>query len=204
MADAPAERPGGRPGSGRFGILLLLGLASAGLAALASARAWFVAPAERSTVLGLSGAGNEADMPLALAFSLVMLAAWGVVLVTATRTRRIVLVLGVLAGLGVLAAALRAPFVLPGQIADQLSSAGARGSAPATEPTAWFVVAVVAVLVALATMVLGWRLAPRWPTMSSRYDAPGAGVNPATAEVADTDELSLWKALDEGRDPTQR
>jgi hypothetical protein len=43
--------------------------------------------------------------------------------------------------------------------------------------------------------VAAWRLAPRWPTMSSRYDAPAT-------RASEPDETDLWKALDAGHDPT--
>ncbi len=172
-----------------------MGLATSGLTAVAAANAWFRATGDHR-VIGLSDAGTEADMPLAVAFALVVLAAWGVVLVTGATTRRVVLALGVLAGLGVLACVVRAPFLLPDQLAERLGAVEVQ-----SRPTGWYVVACVAVVLALAAMVAGWRLAPRWPTMSSRYDAPAAGSSLET--TGDADELTLWKALDEGRDPTQ-
>lgn len=184
-----------RRGTGHFGPVVLAGLATSGLTAVAAANPWFRASGEHR-MLGLSDAGNEADMPLALACALVALAAWGVVLVTGARTRRVVLTIGMLAGLGVLTCVVRAPTLLPDQIADRLGAFDGE-----IQETGWYLVACVAVVLALAAMVAGWRLAPRWPTMSSRYDAPVAGSAPATP--ADADELALWKALDEGRDPTQ-
>lgn len=182
-------------GTGRFGAVVLAGLATSGLTAVAAANPWYRASGERR-MLGLSDAGNEADMPLALACALVVLAVWGVVLVTGARTRRVVLAVGMVAGLGVLACVVRAPALLPDQIADRLGPFDGE-----IQETGWYLVACVAVVLALATMIVGWRLAPRWPTMSSRYDAPVAGQAAATPE--DADELALWKALDEGRDPTQ-
>jgi len=185
----------GRRDSGRFGAVVLAGLATSGLTAVAAANPWFRATGEHR-VIGMSDAGSEADMPLALAFALVALAAWGVVLVTGATTRRVVLAIGILAGLGVLACVVRAPVLLPDQIAERLGAVDGE-----IQGTGWYVVACVAVVLALAAMVAGWRLAPRWPTMSSRYDAPAAGSSPAA--TGDADELTLWKALDEGRDPTQ-
>lgn len=191
MSSAVAERRD----SGRFGVVVLAGLATSGLTAVAAANPWFRASGEHR-MLGLSDAGNEADMPLALACALVVLAAWGVVLVTGARTRRVVLAVGMLAGVGVLACVVRAPALLHDQIADRLGAFDGE-----IQETGWYVVACVAVVLTLAAMVAGWRLAPRWPTMSSRYDAPAAGSVPVT--TADADELTLWKAFDEGRDPTQ-
>ncbi len=184
-----------RRDTGRFGVVVLAGLATSGLTAVAAANPWFRASGEHR-IIGLSDAGNEADMPLALACALVALAAWGVVLVTGATTRRVVLAVGILAIVGVLACVARAPWLLPDQIADRLGAFDGE-----IQETGWYVVACVAVVLALATMVAGWRLAPRWPTMSSRYDAPSSGS--ASAPGVDADELTLWKALDEGRDPTQ-
>lgn len=189
-----------RQDSGRFGAVVLAGLATSGLTAGAAAQPWFRAAGEHP-MIGLSDAGNEADMPLALACALVVLAAWGVVLVTGARTRRVVLAAGILAGLGVVACVVRAPVLLPDQIADRLGAFDGE-----IQETGWYVVAWVALVPTLAALVAGWRLAPRWPTMSNRYDAPAAGSPPGAAGKADreADELALWKALDEGRDPTQQ
>ena len=54
----------------------------------------------------------------------------------------------------------------------------------------------------VGTTMQSW--APEWPEMGTRYDAPGSAV-PAPATPAEPDErtgLDLWKAMDEGRDPT--
>ena len=45
-------------------------------------------------------------------------------------------------------------------------------------------------------------LVPRWPEMGTRYDAPtGAGAADAH-DAAPKENIDIWKALDEGRDPT--
>ena len=49
-----------------------------------------------------------------------------------------------------------------------------------------------------------WQ-APGWPEMSTRYDAPTgrSGANePGSADDRPRTDAELWKALDEGRDPT--
>ena len=63
--------------------------------------------------------------------------------------------------------------------------------------TAWWWLGLVASLVALAAAVLAVRLCPGWPEMGSRYDAP---VSRPAAE--DMSEVDLWRAIDQGRDPT--
>ena len=45
------------------------------------------------------------------------------------------------------------------------------------------------------------RLVSSWPEMGSRYDAP-ADAATAAREQGPATEQELWKALDEGRDPT--
>jgi uncharacterized membrane protein (TIGR02234 family) len=52
---------------------------------------------------------------------------------------------------------------------------------------------------AAALGVVTTRFASVWPTMGSRYDAPP--VRPSAQ--AEQDDNDMWKALDEGRDPTQ-
>jgi hypothetical protein len=136
---------------------------------------------------------KAADMPLALALSLVVLAGWGALLVSRGRVRRAVAGVALLAAAGVLVCVAVATFSLPDQVRDRLpgDSAGVDVS-----PTGWFVLAGVAGVLSAGVLVLAWLRSPQWPTMSSRYDAPGA----EPAEIrSDTD---LWKALDEGRDPT--
>jgi hypothetical protein len=176
-----------------FAPVVLAGLASAGLTCVAAAKPWFTASLDAQARLGVRAADTRADMPVALALALVVLAAWGVVLVGRTPARRIVLTLAVLAAAGVLVTLVTATGSLPGQIRDQLGSG--HGSV-AVDPTGWFVTAAVTGVLSLAAVVAGWMLAPRWPTMSSRYDAPT--TRPEL--VTDTD---LWKAMDQGQDPTE-
>ena len=74
--------------------------------------------------------------------------------------------------------------------------------------TGWFWLAAVAALVVLASTVLALRLVRTWPEMGSRYDAPtGARAGsdadaPAGPAERPTENIDIWKALDEGRDPT--
>ena len=43
-------------------------------------------------------------------------------------------------------------------------------------------------------------VAPGWPAMGSRYDAPGARAD--AEDAAPDTEQDMWRALDDGRDPT--
>ena len=173
-----------------FGPVVLAGLGSATLLAVAAARDWYHLGGTR-VALGVPESEQRADMPLALALALVVLASWGVVLVTRSRTRRAVLALAGVALAGVVACLVVAPFTLP----DQIETALAPGAGRTAGPTAAYVIACVAAVACLAITVVAWRLAPRWPTMGSRYDAPAA-------RATDPGDTDLWTALDEGRDPT--
>ena len=68
-----------------FGPVVLGGLGSAAIVAVASARDWFRLGSNEKVGFLVPDDQLRADMPLALALSLVLLAAWGVVLVTGVR-----------------------------------------------------------------------------------------------------------------------
>ena len=174
-----------------FGPVLLAGLATAALTAIAAGRPWFRVSGG-DALPGTRAADRAADMPLALALSLVVLAGWGVVLVTRGRVRRAMAGAGLLAALGVVACVVAAPFSLPDQIRENVPG-GSSGTS--VSPTGWYVTTAVAAALAVAVLVLAWRLSPLWPTMSSRYDAPAS-------RPAGSDDTDLWKALDAGHDPT--
>jgi hypothetical protein len=63
--------------------------------------------------------------------------------------------------------------------------------------TGWWWLALVGSLLALAAAVVAVRFCGTWPEMGSRYDAPATRPQPE-----DLDELDLWRAIDQGRDPT--
>jgi hypothetical protein len=168
------------------------GVLAAALTSVASGKSWFHAAVDYQLLPGVPDPDKSADMPLALALSLVVLAGWGALLVSRGRVRRVVAGVALVAATGVLGCVLVAPFTLPGQIRDALPAGSDDVS---VSPTGWFVVAAVAAALSAGALVLAWRLCPAWPTMSSRYDAPAG-----RADVPG--ETDLWKALDEGHDPT--
>lgn len=177
-----------------FGPVVLLGLASAALLAVAAAKPWFEAAVDFKMVPGVPEPDRLADSPLALALALVVLAGWGALLVTRARMRRVIAGLALLASLGVAGALVVAPFTLPDQIREQLRLADL-----AVSPTGWYAAAAAAAPLCLLLTALAVRLAPSWPEMGSRYDAPGASPT-----EPGNDPRDLWKALDEGSDPTDR
>jgi uncharacterized membrane protein (TIGR02234 family) len=189
--------------SGRrtFAPVVLLGLAGAGLAAVAGAKPW-ASLGESQAATSPVGA-DPGEMPLAGALALVVLACWGVVLVTRGLVRRSLAALALVAALGTVAT------VVAGwsQTVDQVrTDAVSLDGAAEVGHTGWWWAALVGSVLAVVASALAVRLTPRWPEMGRRYDAPGAAAVPERPH-ADPDEqssLELWKALDEGHDPTDR
>lgn len=194
------------PGAGRrrtFGPVVLLGLVAAGLAAVAGDKPAAAAGGKAAD----AASGNlaltfDAHLPVVTALGLVVLACWGVVLVTRGRVRRAVAALAVLAGLGALAAVVVAFSQVPDQLRDELTAIGI--SDPDVGRTGWYWAAGAGAVLAVVASVLAVAWAPDWPEMGSRYDAPGATAPAAPVDPEDQSSLDLWKAMDEGRDPTAR
>jgi uncharacterized membrane protein (TIGR02234 family) len=184
-----------------FGPVVGLGLASGILTAVASSKTWldYDDAATRARLDPLLGDTEWGQMPLAAALSLVVLACWGVILVTRGRVRRVVAVLAGMASIGVLAAVVYAWFLLPDQRPEILGVSGANTSGLAW--TAWYWAAAVGAALSLAATTLAVRWAPAWPEMGRRYDAPGATQGSETTPE-EPSSLDLWKSIDEGRDPT--
>lgn len=195
MSEPAPPVSGPRPRDRAYGPAVLAGLAGAGLAAVAGARDWATTTADAAGVpVEASVTGAQAE-PLVSALALVALASWGVVLVMRGRMRRVVALVGLLASAGALAA------VVAGFSAaqdDALAAAvdrGATGDTFATTLTPWYYLAGVGALLATAAFAVAVARAPRWPAMGARYDAPAARAEQPAEE-------DMWRALDEGRDPT--
>jgi uncharacterized membrane protein (TIGR02234 family) len=204
-----------------FGPVVLLGLAGSGLAAVAGNKPWaepVVPPGMDDAALTLVRVAGTppGDVPLGGALALVVLACWGVLLVTRGRVRRGVAVAAAVAAAGVLAVVADAVVSLP----EEVVAAAARLGAPGldAEWTLWPWAAALGALVALLAAVAAVVLAPGWPEMGKRYDAPtgaagatrGAAAGAAAApgdqtehQPEDRGNLELWKALDAGEDPTE-
>ena len=150
-------------------------------------------------MLGTAVADGIGEMPLAAALSLVVLAGWGVVLVTRGRFRRIVGRGRAVAAVGLLVTTVWALFTLQ----DSVPTAARPPRGPDTAAvhlTGWYAAACVAAVACVVTTVLAVRLVPAWPEMGRRYDARPGRRAPAEPEG----NLEIWKALDEGHDPTDR
>ncbi|HET7349401.1 MAG TPA: Trp biosynthesis-associated membrane protein [Marmoricola sp.] len=189
-----------RPHRGSFGSVALAGVGTAALAALAGSRPWIGA--------GSTGGSADASMaavdqgtryPAASAVSLLLLAAWGVLLVTRGRVRRAFAVVAALAAVGLVATVVTGYQTLPDQVRVGFEELMGRGGQD-NGFTGWFWTAAVAAVLAVPPALLAVRLVPQWPEMGSRYDAPASRDGQPTTEIRT--ERDLWTALDEGRDPT--
>lgn len=168
-----------------FWLTVLAGAGGSGLAAYAGAQDWV----RSDSTDPLSTLRASLDSPATTSLALVALAAWGVVLVTRGRVRRAVAALGGLAAL--------APLLGVWSTRSSLLEEHAGTSA-----TAWPWVAAAGCLLAAAAGVVAVLRAPTWPEMGRKYDAPGATGEEAPASLDEQSNLDIWKALDEGRDPT--
>ena len=180
-----------------FGPVVLAGLASSVLGAVAGAKPWAGDPGVVGDPLGTLGSAGE--VPLGLALALVVLACWGVLLAVRGRARRLVAGLAAVASVVLVGVAVHAAFTVPGKVvAAARASALTRTSGVGL--TGWFWVALVCAVVSVLATLAAVRFAPGWPSRGSRYDAPGAQKAPVGA--AEVEEIDLWKSMDEGHDPT--
>lgn len=188
---APARR------TRSFGVTVLLGLAGAALAAVAGSRTWAEGRGSAAGIRVTAAVDGSDVAPLVTALALVSLAAWGAVLVTRGRFRRVVGCVGLASSVAVAVAVALAFGSSRDAVVAALADKGATGDVAAGGPSAWYYLAGVAAVVAAGAFAVAVRAAPGWPAMSSRYDAPGG--RPPSSEDAERD---MWRALDEGRDPT--
>ena len=152
-----------------FWPVVLIGIGASGLSALAGHRPLMQVEEARLDQLGVGAVAqseNIKELPLAGAFALVMLACWGVVLVTGRVTRRIVAALAAAAAGGLVLTLIIEGVVKRDEVAIELG-------AP-VDYTGWFWLAIAASVAALVAAVAAMLWAPAWPEMGSRYDAPAA------------------------------
>ena len=186
-----------------YGISVLGALVAGGLAFFAASRTWAHTLVEASGVptasVDVSGADAVALVP-ALAF--VIVAAALAVLAASARARRVVGLLIVVVALIALVVIARA-----GGDIDKAVQAAVRDSPaflgtnrPAVvSHSVWRAITAVAFGLAAFVGIVITRFGALWPTMGRKYDAPTAHAVTETAES----EADIWKALDDGRDPTQ-
>lgn len=211
MADETPEPPPQRSapldGARGYGATLLIGLASAGAVAVAVSKPWLSADFETPGLPTISASVSGAELaPLAGALGLVLLAGFGAVIATRGWVRRAVGLVTVVAAIVVLVSAINADAHDPA-LADALSQKGWSGSIDdvTTRSPAWRWIALAAAVTCGLAAAAVVRYGARWPVMGTRYDAPQRSDSvPAAGDGAagDLDEREIWKALDEGRDPT--
>jgi len=74
---------------------------------------------------------------------------------------------------------------------------------PIPNVSAWPVVAGVAFAFAAVLGLVVVLFGRQWPRMAKRYDRPSEGSSSVAPDLAaDADDAELWRALDDGRDPT--
>ena len=175
---------------------VVAGLGGAALAAVAAGQPWADASARAAGVPVEAAVKGSEAAPLVIALTLVALAAWGVVLVLRGRVRRWVALLGALACGGALVAVVDAFDGAQDAALEALAAKGGVGDVSVASLSAWYFVTAVALLVTLAAFAVAVLRAPGWPAMGSRYDAPAARAAGPAAEP------DMWRAMDDGHDPT--
>ena len=177
-------------------------LAAGGLAFFTASRTWaharIAAEGLPPDTVKVSGSDSQ---PIITALALVAVTAALAVLASSPRLRRIV---GVFT-FGVAVSAI-AVVLFDGSSVDDAMTKAVKASpaftgsnSPATHHTAWPVLTVVAFLIVAGLGAFTARFGSAWPALSSRYDAPRIRPTEAAAQT----DADMWKALDEGRDPTQ-
>lgn len=178
-------------------------LATGGLAFFAASRIWAHTSVKASGVptapVEVSGADAVALVP---ALALVIVAAALAVLAASVRVRRGVGLLIVLVAVIAIAVIARAggdiDKAIDAAVHDSPAFIGTNAPTAVSHSIWRWIAALAFVLSALIGVVIA-RFGALWPTMGRKYDAPKA--HSVTEEVET--EADIWKALDEGRDPTQ-
>ena len=194
-----------------FAAALLLDLLGAGLALLVATRTWQSARLVRprplaDTTVHLSGRTLDGG-PTALA----VVALAGVVAVLATRgwARRVVGAVLVVTGVVLIWRSAR--WFATVSLARAVQGASHLQGVSAVDPhsrvtvqSSWPALSVLAgVLVLLAGALVVWR-GGTWRGLGGRYAAPTPSGSAVDADVERTRaDLSLWRALDRGEDPTE-
>jgi uncharacterized membrane protein (TIGR02234 family) len=201
--------------SDRRGLVIAIvgGLAAGGLALLGASRPWarveIAVPGVPSSTIQVSG---SSAVPWVGALTLVILAGALAIVPTGGWLRRVVGVVVSLAALGAAIGTLTAGPAVDDALSEQLAESPASGGvddaaivAAADHPAwRWLTLGSSVAGIAVGLHVAG--RGHRWATMGSRYDAPAARRRPESADVTAESEpaenADLWRALDEGRDPT--
>ncbi len=191
-------------------VAVLGGLAGGGLALLGASRPWArvdVAVEGVPTVV-VEVLGTDA-VPTVGAAALVVLTGSLALLPTSGPLRRLVAALVALAAVAVLLGTLTASAALSDALARDLlatastDSGDASALAASAEGTWWRWLTLIGGLLALTVGTWAVLLGHTWAVMGSRYDAPEAARGrSAPGRQGTNEDADLWRALDDGRDPT--
>ena len=186
-----------------YGPSVLGAVGTGGLAFLAATRAWASTTVKADGVpsAAVEISGSDA-VPLVSALALVIVASALAVLAASVRVRRAVgafIVIVAIAGLVmVLTAEGAVSRAVDKAVQDSPAFIGTN-SPEVVNHSAWLQVTAFAFLLAALIGAAITRYAGEWPTMGRKYDAPKAHAT--TGEIST--EADIWKALDDGKDPTQ-
>lgn len=185
-----------------YGPVVLGTLAAGGFAFLATSRTWahvkVATDGLPSDTVDVTGTDAQ---PLISAFAVVVVTAALAVLAASPRVRRVVgvftLLLSVAGVVLVLASGPSLDDAVQRAVRESPAFTG-RGDADFTS-SAWRYAAAAGFAAAGVLGALTAWFGARWPTMGSRFEAPATRTAATTTES----QADLWKALDEGRDPTK-
>lgn len=170
---------------------------------MAASKHWVTATATVANLPTIHAAASGADLvPLAGALGVAMLAAFGAVVATRGVVRRALGGAVLLAALVVVVASLR-PGGATTALTDGLAAKGWSGGAYSSGTTLWRWLAVACGAVAAAAGGVTAAYGDQWAEMGSRYDAPTPKPAPASPAPEDLSETDVWRAIDQGRDPTR-
>lgn len=196
-----------------YAAAVLTGVGSGALVFLAASRTWAsveVAPpgmtADTVTVTGSAAA------PLVGAMAFVVMAGSVAVVASSGWLRRAVGALVVVAAVVAVYTAATAGGAVDDALSDAVASSTSMTAGPEqqrelvadADATWWRWGAVAGSLAALGVGCLVVVRGGRWPGMGRRYDAPSARRRESAEPAEERDVTDLWKALDEGEDPTAR
>jgi len=195
-----------------FGVALLLQLLGSALVLLIATRHWQTAHVLRPHPLtdqSFALSGRTLD---SASTALAVVALAGVVAILAVRAWPRRVIGGVIAVVGAAivwrslghdsAVSLARAYELHGDDRNVNLGGALPGSHVSSAP-AWAWLSAVGGLVVVASGLMTAARGHRWAGLSARYEAPVVTAADAQAERARAD-ASLWKALDEGDDPTAR
>jgi uncharacterized membrane protein (TIGR02234 family) len=200
---SPRDGWGGDRGGARgYGAALVLGLLGAIGLTVGASRSWAEATATVARLPTIHTSASGATLaPVAGAFGLVTLAAFGAVIATRGWVRRALGALIVVAAL-VAAVAVLHPGDPDGTLRSNLTDKGWTGGGYASSTTAWRWLALASALVCAAAGAATARLGHRWAVMGARYDAPTRSRRPVVLRPEEMRESDVWQAIDRGDDPT--